>query len=74
MPEPPLYPPNLNARAHPMPLPPHQQGISIHDIVAIRAALDSFKFQSKDTSESLKHLDHVINVFTTSLNPGEPKS
>lgn len=71
----PLFPQRLNSQA--LPQPPNQpqtQSIFIHDIIGIRAALDSFKFQSAQTSESIKHLDKVIHIFTSTLVPGAAQS
>lgn len=68
----PLFPQRLND--HALPHPPTAQPISIHDLIQIRLALDTLKFQSKLTQESIGHLDRVIHVFTASLNPGAPKS
>ena len=39
----------------------------------MRIALDSFTFKSSLTSESIKHLDTIINSFVSTLNFGAPK-
>lgn len=68
------YPPNLNARPLPTQQPAPTQTVSVHDLIQIRCALDTLTFKSKLTSESIGHLDTVIHAFTSSLNPGAPKS
>jgi len=66
------FPPNLNARPFPTQQPPPNQ-ISVQDLIQMRIALDSFTFKSSLTSESIKHLDTIINSFVSTLNFGAPK-
>jgi hypothetical protein len=70
----PIPPYATHPNSHPLhQSPPPTQSISIHDIIQMRLALDTLTFKSKLTSESIGHLDTVIHIFTTSLNPGAPK-
>lgn len=68
------FPPfNLNARPFPPTQQPAPNQISVQDLIQIRIALDSFAFKSKLTSESIGHLDTIINSFISTLNFGAPK-
>lgn len=49
--------------------PPQQtSAVSIHDIIQIRVALATIDNPSEELTQALRQLDHIILLFTTSLN------
>lgn len=49
--------------------PPQQTAaVSIHDIIQMRVALAIVTNPSEELTQSLRNIDHIILLFTSSLN------